>query len=137
MIQAGTKVSKADWDRENAEPERALAPVPNSKRQRHHHHPSIKVPAIGAAPSQMGGGAASSRDSLPQPAPRLPLDTDAVIVPRGVLQRMVDNVERVRKACDHAVEISSMARKTFEDESKRVGDTLDELRSLANRGHVV
>ena len=76
------------------------------------------------------------------PQPRIPmevprLESDCVLVPRGALMRMIDNVERVKKACEHAVDISIKARDTFEAEMKRVHSIADDLQKLANRGHVI
>ena len=62
---------------------------------------------------------------------------DMVLVPRSLLKRMVDGVERASKAAGFAVTIASSARNGFEEERARLAEVAGELRELANRGSVV
>ena len=73
----------------------------------------------------------------PGPSSALAEGDDMVMVPRSLLKRMVDGVERASKAAGFAVTIASSARNGFEEERVRLADVASELREIANRGRIV
>lgn len=77
---------------------------------------------------EIGASAASSSSALPAPPapPSLDLMQQAregnVAVPKVMLRRMLDHVERAASAAQHAVKISQAARNAFEEEHARLNE---------------
>ena len=84
-----------------------------------------------------GGGLPGLRLLAGQPSAAMVEGEDMVMVPRSLLKRMVDGVERASKAAGFAVTIASSARNGFEEERVRLSDVASELREIANRGRIV
>ena len=58
---------------------------------------------------------------------------EMITLPRQVLKRAVDGVERASMAAQHAVRIATAARSAFEDESGRLAEVLRDLQRCADR----
>ncbi len=58
---------------------------------------------------------------------------DDILVPRASLKAVIEHVERVRRAAQHAVRISSQARDAFENEASQVDIMVSDLRAMLDR----
>ena len=54
-------------------------------------------------------------------------------MPRASLKAVIEHVERVRRAAQHAVRISSQARDAFENEASQVDIMVSDLRAMLDR----
>ena len=81
---------------------------------------------------RMIGPSSSSASAELQMACQAPAAA-TVTVPKQVLKRMLDSVDRAAAAAAHAVKISAHARNAFEEEHRRLLETRHDLQEMISR----
>ena len=125
-----------EWTDE--EPEEAQ--LPKRRKTEGKKHPiGMPVPKphpIGAPLASTASSSASGSVATFQPLQQIVVQSvanDNITIPKALLQKMVDHMERSAAAVAHAVNLSQAARNAFEMEKKNIEDCTRDVRTLLSR----